>query len=85
MADGYGIGLFDSSGPEKFAASITKITSALTGVQTGFTNFGNAANKSISGLSQLVDSLTKSLANLQKQAQQVQTTMGGGGGGGGGV
>ena len=85
MADGYGIGLFDSSGPEKFAASITKITSALTGVQTGFTNFGNAANKSISGLSQLVDSLTKSLANLQKQAQQVQTTMGGGGGGGGGA
>ena len=84
MADGYGVGLFDSSGPEKFAASIGKITSALSGVQSAFGSFGSSASKSISSLSQLVDSLTKSLSGLQKQVQQVQGAMGGMGGGGGG-
>jgi len=84
VPDGYGVGLFDSSGPEKFAASIGKITAALTGVQSAFNTFGSSAGKSISSISQLVDSLTKSLSSLQKQVQQVQSSMGGMGGGGGG-
>jgi hypothetical protein len=81
---GYGVGLFDSSGPEKFAESIKKITAALTGVQTGFTSFGDAANKSLSGLGTLIDNLTKKLSDFTKQAQTATGTMGGGGGGGGG-
>jgi hypothetical protein len=82
---GYGIGLFDSEGPENFAKSIGKITAALTGVQSGFTNFGSAANKSLSGLGQLIDSLTKKLGDFQKAAQQAGGAMPGGGGGGGGA
>ena len=82
--DGYGIGLFDSKGPERFAESIGKITSALTGVQSAFNTFGSSAQKSISSITQLVDSLTKSMAGLQKQIQGVQGSMGGMGGGGGG-
>jgi hypothetical protein len=81
---GYGIGLFDSEGPEKFAKSIEKITAALTGVQSGFTNFGTAANKSLSGLGQLIDSLTKKLGDFQKAAQGAGGSMGGGGGRSGG-
>lgn len=79
---GYGIGLFDSEGPENFAKSIGKITAALTGVQTGFTNFGSAASKSLGGLGSTIDSLIKKLGDLQKMTN---ATPGGGGRGGGGA
>lgn len=82
MADGYGVGLFDSSGPQKFADTIKKISDALTGVQGTFGTFGTQASSSISGIASAIDKLVGKLTGLQQQVQQTRGAMGQGGGGG---
>jgi len=85
MADGYGVGLFDSSGPQKFADTIKKISDALTGVQGTFGTFGTQASTSISGISQAIEQLVSKLSGLQQQVQQTRQAMGGGGSYAGGM
>jgi SLT domain-containing protein len=85
MANGYGVGLFDSKGPKDFAAAIDKIVGSLTGVQTAFTSLGTTSAASISKIASAVTDLTSKLSNLQSQMKQVQTAGPGGGGGGGGM
>ena len=86
MADGYGIGLFDPKGPTAFAESIKSISSALSGVGSGFTDFASKAQSSISGINDAIDKLISKLQGLTTSvANAGGATMGGGGGGGGGA
>lgn len=70
MADGVvGASLFDEEGPKKFAEEVSKISGALTGVQSSFGNFGAAAEKSLSNLSGVIDALVSKLQSMQTSLQ----------------
>ena len=76
MADGYGVGLFDSKGPTAFAASIKGIATELSSVQGAFTAFGSSAANSLGQISSAIENLTAKLSGLQQGVQQVQGAMG---------
>jgi hypothetical protein len=82
MADGYGAGLFDDSGPKDFATAIGGISTALTGVGTAFSTFGKTASDSLSGISKTVDSLISKLGQFQSQLANITAGAGAGGAGG---
>lgn len=86
-ASGYGVGLFDKSGPDNFAKAISAISTALTGVQGTFTQFGSSAASSISTVASAINDLTNKLNALQSQLQNATKAAPGGGGGrqGGGM
>ena len=77
MADGYGAGLFDSSGPKEFASEVGKISSALDAVKTAFSGFGTQAQQSLSGISTAVQNLVGQLSQLQQQLQNQGAGAGG--------
>jgi hypothetical protein len=81
MADGYGAGLFDDSGPKNFASAIGGISSALTGVGTAFSTFGKTASDSLSGISTTVDALISKLGQVQSQLANITSGAGAQGGG----
>ena len=85
MADGYGIGLFDSKGPTAFAGAIKSIATELNAVQQTFSSFGTSAANSIGQISTAIQDLSTKLSGLQQNIQQTQAAMGGRGGGGGGM
>jgi len=85
MANGYGVGLFDSKGPTDFAAAVGKIAEKLSGVQQSFSAFGTASADALGKISKAVDDLTSKLTGLQSQMQNAAAGMGGRGGGGGGM
>ena len=85
MADGYGAGLFDSKGPEAFAAAIKQISSALSGVGSGFTDFATKAESSISSISTAIDALINKLQGLNTSVGNLSAAAGGVGGGGNGA
>jgi hypothetical protein len=81
---GYGAGLFDSEGPKRFGEEVGKISGAVSGVQSAFTNFGTTAKQILGDISSAVDTLNKSMQNMQNNLQGAISTLGGLGGGGGG-
>jgi hypothetical protein len=81
MADGYGVGLFDSSGPEKFATSVKGIGTALGDVGSKFSDLASKASDALGRISSGIDDVVKKLQGL---GAGVGAAAGGGGGGGGG-
>ena len=78
MADGgYGVGLFDSKGPQNFADAIGKISTALTGVESSFSSFGAKAAASIGNISKAIDELVAKLKNVQMPSMTTPGAPGG--------
>src|SRR6516164_8010508 len=78
MADGgYGVGLFDSKGPQNFADAIGKISTALTGVESSFSSFGAKAAASIGNIAKAIDELVAKLKNVQMPSMTTPGAPGG--------
>src|SRR5215467_4175373 len=76
MADGYGAGLFDASGPKAFADAIGEIPGAIDKVTTAFGNLDTQATG-------VFGRLANTIQQLQNSLQQLQNAGAGGGAPGG--
>lgn len=80
---GYGVGLFDKSGPEGFATAVKGIGTELGTVASGFNDLASKASDALGRISKGIDDVVKKLQGLSGGVTAAAAGGGGGGGGGG--